>query len=241
VAVPEWRTGWIRQLRIGKDDPADAVERWFDRFHCHWQDPTKGRNWIRYGPACVELDEAIAWCERHCHHAFINIFGRRWSIGAARDGFPALPAMASRIAREAERWTESAQEWWVVEVALRLGPHDFEDAGPIFERSLRALAEVHRCSLDPTRGRLSAQMHVRAPTLDLARELARHLARQAASDLPDGLRDETGEVFGATVVNRLEDTPGREGPGQVDGVLLTRSSRNDVGGGHMRLRGIWLL
>jgi hypothetical protein len=60
-------------------------------------------------------------------------------------------------------------------------------------------------------------MRVRAPTLGLARELARHLARQAASNLPDGLRDETGEVFGATIVNRDEATPGRDSPGQANG------------------------
>jgi hypothetical protein len=217
VAPPESRTGWISQLRVDKDAPVDGVDRWFDRFGCHWQDPTKGGNWIRYGPACVELSEAIGWCQQHCYHAFIDIFHRRWSIDAARDGFPALPAMADRVAREAERWTEAAKEWWVVEVALRLGPHDFEDAAPIFERSLRALAEVDRCSLDSAWERLSAQIRVRAPTLSLARELARHLARQGASDLPDGLRDETGEVFGATIVNRAEDTPGRDSPGQANG------------------------
>jgi hypothetical protein len=217
VVAPDWRTGWISQLRVDKDDPVDGVDRWFDRFHCHWHDPTMGSNWIRYGAACVELSEAIGWCQHHCHHSFINIFHRRWSIGAARDGFPALPAMADRIAREAERWTEAAKEWWAVEVALRLGPRDFEDAAPIFERSLRSLAQVDRCYLDPAVGRLSAQMQVRAPTLDLARELARHLARQAASDFPDGLRDETGQVFGATVVNRPEDTPGRDSPGQANG------------------------
>jgi hypothetical protein len=218
VAAPAHRTGWISQLRIEKNDhlggpggyfdPADAVERWFDRFHCHWQHPSDSGCRIRYGPACVELDEAIAWCERHCHHAFINIFGRRWSTGATREGFPTLPPMADRVAREAERWTDAANERWVVEVALSLGPRDYEDAAPIFERSLRALADVDRCHLDPTGGRLSAQIRVLAPNPDLARELARHLARQAASDLPDGLRDETGEVFGATVQKTPRRDPG---------------------------------
>jgi hypothetical protein len=80
-----------------------------------------------------------------------------------------------------------------------------------------ARSEVDRCSLDPTWERLSAQIRVRAPTFGLARELARHLARQAASDLPDGLHDETGEVFGATVVKRPEDTPGRDSPGPANG------------------------
>jgi hypothetical protein len=217
VARPAWRTGWISQLRVDKDDPVDGVDRWFDRFRCHWQDPTEGGNWIRYGPACVELSEAIGWCERHCHHSFIDIFHRRWSIGAARDGFLVLPAMADRVAGEAERWTDVANEWWVVEVDLHLGPRDFEDAAPIFERSLRALVNVDRCYLDPAVGRLFAEMRVLAPTLDLARELARHLARQAASDLPDGLRDETGEVFGATVVDRAEGTPGRDSLGRANG------------------------
>ncbi|MEA2354562.1 MAG: hypothetical protein QOD61_691 [Solirubrobacteraceae bacterium] len=211
------RTGWIDQLSIEKDDwgpgdaqahfhSADAIDRWFDRFSCHWQEPSDSFLRIRYGPACVELADAIAWCERHCDHAFVDAFGDRWSTGAPREGFSRLPPLADRIAQEAERWSDAPTEEWRVEVALNLGPGDYAAAAPIFERSLRALAEVDSCSLDWTGARLSARIRVLAPALDLARELARHLARQAASDLTDGLRDETGEVFGASV-NQLGDAP----------------------------------
>jgi len=206
------RIGWIAQLRVDKDDwepvqhydIADHVERWFDRFSCRWQGPSSR---VRFGPACADLTEAIAWSEFHCHHAFVDAFGDRWSTGAAREGFATLPPMADWVAGEAERWVDVASERWVVGVALRLGPRDYLDAAPIFERSLRTLADVDRCLLDPVGARLSAQMQVFAPTLDLAREIARHLARQAATDLPDGLRDETNEVFDATVMG-LDDTPG---------------------------------
>ncbi len=208
------RVGWIDQLCIEKLDwsvaqfeRGDIVDRWFDRFCRHWQELSGGFLRSRYGPAAVELADAIAWCERYCDHAFIDIFGERWSTGAPREGFAPLPPMAERLAREAERWSVAADQEWAVEVSLNLGLRDYEDAAPIFERSLRSLATVDRWSLDWIGARLAAHLRVRAPDLELARELARHIARQAASDLPDGLRDETGDVFGATV-NRHDDTPG---------------------------------
>jgi hypothetical protein len=211
------RVGWIHQLSIEREDwepvehfhSADTVDRWFDRFHCHWQELTGGFLRVRYGPACVELAEAIAWCERHSERAFIDVFGERWSTGAPREGFGTMPSMAERLAREAERWGEHANNEWAVEVRLSLGPRDYDDAAPIFAESLRALVAVDRCTLDWVGARLSAHVRVWAPTLELAREIACHTARQAASDLPGGLRDETGEVFDARV-NRVGD---RWGPG----------------------------
>ena len=183
------RTGWIRQL--ADDGPA----REFDRFACHWQGQGPGDFHMRYGPACVSLDAALAWCAEHTRRAFLDGFGdRRWSIGEPADGFPALPPQPP--ARPLS-WEDHIAGRWDVEVSLNLGYRDYDRAAPGFELALRTGPyEVRSVERDDVGARLRAVLAVAAPSQELAGVVAGEEARRAASDLPDGLLDEQADCFG---------------------------------------------
>ena len=184
------RTGWITQLA----DEADGSRREFDRFLCHWRGEGPDGPRIRYGPVAVPLGEAVAWCAEHCRRTFLDGFGgRRWAIGRSARGFPALPSVRPV---EPLAWAEHAAPPWRVTASLGLGVRDYADAQPGFEASLRAggveVAEV-RC--DDLAAQLHAVLGAVAPTEDLATRLAIEEVRRAATDRPDGLRDEQGDAL----------------------------------------------
>ena len=188
------RTGWIEQLVEGpRSDGLPGPE--FDRFGCHWQGQGPGDFHMRYGPACVSLDEALAWCAEHTRHAFLNGFGeRRWSIGEPADRFAPLPP---RPPTRPLSWEDHLAGSWDVQVSLHLGLRDYDQAAPGFELSLRTGPfDVRRVERDDMGARLHAVLSVPAPSETLAGMVAGHEARRAASDLPDGLLDEQADCLG---------------------------------------------
>jgi hypothetical protein len=226
------RIGWIEQLHTDDLEYGVRVD-WFDRFSCHWQGRAEDGYRMRRGPACVELDDMLTWCERHCQQAFADVFGSRWSIGSGAESehYPPLSEVLGRIVEESVSWSEaSGKQQWPIDVSMHLGPLDYDDAAAVFERSLRALATVEACSTEVRLRTFSARLIVSAPDFALAQQLARDVMGQAASDLPNGLRDENGDGFGANVVHpgaRLVDPVRRNPPGAGLRIIGINVSRNE--------------